>query len=546
MRFLLCLLFSLPKNSIFSNSIWRVGSDMNICGDVRGPYFDILATNGHTESCFQDRPMSFESCRLLLRDTDQCTALTYESGLCSLHNRSHERFTLSHQLTKSVVYFQLNVHTDSCLEGIANVHSAVDRFQQCLLSNTTRKTASPTGHLPLLAIVMSVTSSWASSHRTGLHATTSNFRCYAAAHNYTFILNELPPMPSSVFFSQRHVTVLEQYLPYYQHVLHVDADSLVLNLSRSLDSFLSAPQDVQLHLHENGEVTASIYLIRNTVYSRCFMRLWAQWAPPHTPVQHTRHSLITYNTLNYDNGDLVSALLELIDPHRARHCSRTMIASNGSTNPYLDSVVRCFRSLSPGLSDTLRRVAPQIRIYLPREGFWRTHARRGRFGRWWDELYGSCYPSSDVIGHGWKAMARSFWSVNQVKTAVEQTDNIDSSLCNITEIHSGRGGNPRCMWLSRQQELRVVNHFCAWKSPACTGLSFGAAGSGGAEFEAGILEDNLCLGHLSERSRKKRDSGSCARTHALEIREVSEELFNISSESWVRQQICFTCPFSRI
>lgn len=88
-------------------------------------------------------------------------------------------------------------------------------------------------------------------------------------------------MTRGEFFHRRHQDILEKYLPNYQFVLNVDADSLVLDLSKSLNFYLTSEMpDVQLHLHESGEVTAAIYLIRNSPYSRCFLQYWAVMRPP--------------------------------------------------------------------------------------------------------------------------------------------------------------------------------------------------------------------------------------------------------------------------
>ena len=400
---------------------------------------------------------------------------------------------------------------DECREGVLSLHTAKDRFLDCT-SRIKDGSRLPDNYkdLPRLGIVMSVTTSWASTHIAGLEAVTANFRCYAALHNYSFELNLMEHMSGARFFTARHQRVLKHFLPRYQHVLHVDADVLVLNVSRPLDAFLGLGHDVLLHMHENGEVTASTYLLRNSRYSRCFLRYWLAFGPPHPFTDSPRHAELTYRTLNYDNGDLVAALAELLDSRDARHCTHTLPVPPESENAYLDSVVPCFLRHVSVLAQTLQLVAPQVRVFLPREGFWRTHGRRGRFGAgsWWDDLYGSCFPSSDVLGHGWKAMARVFWG--------NRTDSCPASMSS-----DGSGAVQGCVWLSPAEELAVLNRFCAWRSPACTRTSFGAVPMAG--------ESNQCLA-----------GASCGR-HSKDAFE-KPEAFSISSESWIRQQMCASCP----
>eukprot|EP01041_Mallomonas_annulata_P002838 gene2838-5585_t len=510
--------------------------DINVCGDTIGPFFDVVADDGFSSSCFVNRPMSFESCRLFLAEDDNCSALTYRQGRCFLHDRRAANFLLKRTASDAIFYIKLSQDLDTCYEGIASASTLREKYLTCTSLHTLSISSSLLwSQLPRLAIVMSVTSTWADKHKDGLAAVTSNFKCYCNIHNYTFILNMLPSMSAARFFTARHESVLREYLPHYQHVMHVDADSLVLNLSKSLDKYLDEPYDVQLHMHENGEVTAATYLLRNSQVARCFMRYWLGWSPPHVSTNSKRHVELTYETLNYDNGDLVAALMELIDPQHARSCMRTVqshypsstSSSSSSQNPYLDTVVACFQELMPRLSSSLSAVSPRIRIFLPREGFWRTHARRGRFkswsgsGSWWDELLGSCFSSSDVIGHGWKAMPRKLWGVD--------------GRCDITVARSGLGANGRCMWHSAEDERAVANRFCTWKSPICF-LHHPYTGST-TKFitNASRVPINMCL----------QEGSGCMEWQMLQReqgRQRQRQLFNISSESWIRQQLCSSCP----
>ncbi len=97
-------------------------------------------------------------------------------------------------------------------------------------------------------------------------------------------------MPIEQFYHARHKHILLHYLPSFQYILNLDSDSLILNMAKSLDAYLQFAlqdlskdekekvqhPDIQLHMHENGEISAAVYLLRNGGYSRCFMTYWLQ------------------------------------------------------------------------------------------------------------------------------------------------------------------------------------------------------------------------------------------------------------------------------
>ena len=460
----------------------------------------------------RSKPLSFEACRLILLDNSICNLLTYQDGVCSIYYNFS--FTSS-DLYKTLISTEINVgriSSDNCKSFDRKLMTAKTRFLKCTTNLKSNFSPAIFPSTPKLGIVISMTNSWAQTHKEAVSSITANFNCYAKIHNYSFILNIINDMTIGEFFYYRHKIVVSKYLPLYQHILHLDADSLVLNLSRSLDSYLSSPQHVHLHLHENGEITASAYLIRNSKYSRCFMRYWADWSPPHKEYSFNSKSYFnSFNTLNYDNGDLVAAMIELLDDTYARNCSISLDPPYASNNPYLDTVVQCLKPLLPNIHAYLARTAPLIRVYLPREGFWRTHSKRDRFS-WWDPLLGSCYPSSDVIGHGWKAMARTMWN--------------KSMQCDVNAARRGAGANPNCHWHNVSVERALVKYYCAWKSPACLVRQ---------RRKDTLLADteNECLSV---------GSGCAAvRNHTTE----QHTSFSVSSQSWLRNQMCSSCPPAR-
>ena len=72
--------------------LWVVWAGEQRCGqlEVVSPRHSDLFTGGFSTSCFQNKAVSFNTCKLLLmqRGKDGCTALTYTHNSCSLHDRT--------------------------------------------------------------------------------------------------------------------------------------------------------------------------------------------------------------------------------------------------------------------------------------------------------------------------------------------------------------------------------------------------------------------------------------------------------------------------
>ena len=341
-------------------------------------------------------------------------------------------------------------------------------------------------------------------------------------------------MSRGEFFHKRHYDVLEKYLPHYQFVLNIDADSLVLDLSKSLDPYLTPDvPDVQLHMHESGEVTASIYLIRNSLYSRCFLRYWLTMSPPipEYTVLKEQNKRIFFETLNYDNGDLTAALLNAVSPRLFADCM-TAISEleynfvSSLKNSYIELQIECWKqaifrrgSELVFINDTLaaHRFLRQLKIYMPRSGFWRTHARLGRFGSWWDNLFGSCV-SSDIIGHGWKAMPRVFWGTNK-------TCDGDSSSYLQYAVR-----NSNCKWLSLGEELSVARQFCLVDSPVCSSNK-------DLQCSAPDVSCSQAINHINLRNVNDMIGFTDLKT----VFRREKIKFDPANELWWKQQICNWC-----
>lgn len=76
---------------------------------------------------------------------------------------------------------------------------------------------------------------------------------------------------------------------------------LFVNLQQSLDRFLANTEDVLFQMREGGEIAASSYFVKNSLFSDCFMALWKRMAP----ISEVDIKGPWIVTPNHDNGDLV-------------------------------------------------------------------------------------------------------------------------------------------------------------------------------------------------------------------------------------------------
>jgi hypothetical protein len=143
--------------------------------------------------CMSEIPVSFESCRFMLANSELCDVLIFRNKLCSLLDDSSSQYVESDDNEKSILIRKITKEGDC--EKDREYIPAVRQFRSCL-NKSKSHTDHPPEHLPRLAIVISVTSDWADSHQAGVAAMRSNFDCYAAAHNYSFV--------SLLFFLPRH------------------------------------------------------------------------------------------------------------------------------------------------------------------------------------------------------------------------------------------------------------------------------------------------------------------------------------------------------
>ena len=93
------------------------------------------------------------------------------------------------------------------------------------------------------------------------------------------------------------------------------------------------------------------------------------------------------------------------------------------------------------------------------EGLWRSHEKPQSVSYnadnpWYNERYRSCYPSSDIIGHGDKNIMQRLLSPSYRRNV---------NLNNKTVA----GPNDQCDWLSLEKEKEMIYKYCLFNSPAC-------------------------------------------------------------------------------
>ena len=88
----------------------------------------------YSKQCFFQKPVPYEICRLLLRSSSSCGALTYTNSACSLHNRSEAiQIPVSANNFNGYIVVRLDQKLDSCdLSPIGLQTNEVIRQAGCL------------------------------------------------------------------------------------------------------------------------------------------------------------------------------------------------------------------------------------------------------------------------------------------------------------------------------------------------------------------------------------------------------------------------------
>lgn len=274
-----------------------------------------------------------------------------------------------------------------------------------------------------LAIVVSISPDRASDIELA-HAT-DNMKQYAEKHGYTFYLATSQTSSLVHFFSARWLDLVTSKV-WQQHewVLHLDGDSIFLDFNKTFDAYTTAPQDIFLQIRLNKEVTAAAVLMRTSPFAECFLRLWGGKG--------------LHGRANWDNGDLLSSLLEFAAPDTAAVCE------DARARDY-DTFIECFSETHQRLL-MLSHFMPIV-VFPPLAGFWKSleGLQDDDFERRSPEhfkLLMRCW-SSDFIGHGSKSIGTWAWSAREDKN----------------------GSAPNCLYNTPKEELMLAQQCCLWHFP---------------------------------------------------------------------------------
>lgn len=200
-----------------------------------------------------------------------------------------------------------------------------------------------------------------------------NFQRYCARHGYLFKLHHYEVDDDLGVFGTRWKDAFKWWYM-ADWLLMVDSDTLVANISTSLDSFLNGPEHVLLHWRPNREVTAAAVAVRTTSFGRCFLERWMSVIL--TQKMRGREA-------NADNGALLLLVAEFVDPDTARKCASARL------DPF--NLIKCYEVSNQHFGSIPTQKLP-IRIFPLIAGFWRQHEGIKEIG----VGVGPCYDQSLV------------------------------------------------------------------------------------------------------------------------------------------------------
>lgn len=190
----------------------------------------------------------------------------------------------------------------------------LDEFNSCVRARRVNRAdydAPMRGGSRGVAIVESMTANFFNAAgmpiKEEIHRTTHNIRCWAKRHNYTLILNSVPieelrkgyskpygprrlwsGVPFDKINDVRHRAVARYLDEGYEHVLHIDTDTIAIGEGRSLEPFLRHPAAMQFQMRETGEIAAATYIARRSHETSCFLTLVLLAAHAAHPRTHMR------------------------------------------------------------------------------------------------------------------------------------------------------------------------------------------------------------------------------------------------------------------
>lgn len=207
------------------------------------------------------------------------------------------------------------------------------------------------------------------------------------------------------FFSSRWKTIKERFWNSAEWVFGADSDLIPVNFERNVvKEYLSPVSDratVILHARRNREVTASFVGFKShDKFANCFFDYW--------------NYLGAWAGVNYDNGDLLQAVLEIVFPHliiggkcqdnRLLNYYQYMECFGEMFNAFVESEAAILNSTAPNIG--LGPFGVPIKVFMPLEGFWRQY--EGPYHNSSPENVELHLLDTDTFVHGYKKIGALF------------------------------------------------------------------------------------------------------------------------------------------
>jgi hypothetical protein len=191
----------------------------------------------------------------------------------------------------------------------------------------------------------------------------SSISCYSSLHGYLMFHETVELFPGRHHFFQRWEIVRQKYLPKVDWLLAIDADTRILNYSKTLEEFLPSRESnvsVLFSDRENGEIYAGAVFLRNVHSAYEFLESWLTY--PDTQFA------------NVDNGALMQKLAVDVEAYYRLNSSKCGGDYNTEFIPCIRKVINSRFLVRARLN---LPILPTVYLYPLGRGFARS--AEGRF-----------------------------------------------------------------------------------------------------------------------------------------------------------------------
>lgn len=272
--------------------------------------------------------------------------------------------------------------------------------------------------------------------------------CYCKKFGCGYISNPLDSSKipkASHFYMGRWISMRDRHWHKGQWIFGADTDLVPVDFSRDYQKYLRVLEGratVILHARRNHEVTASFVGFKTADrFAQCFHQHWI--------------SLGSIQGHNFDNGDLLQAILEIAAPDLYDRCVAFRNTDYAKFVNCFAEVYSIFMKAEKESNGTA--VGPHglpIKIYMPLEGMWRSYEGPVDTNSIWYP-HGGYFNllESDVFVHGYKGMGKFFG------------DQLDAYSCKLGKL---RRLGPKKVWWGPEQTLQFARKCCYVKYRGCT------------------------------------------------------------------------------